>query len=182
MEPKFLLLAGIVQVTLDHGEKPEEIVPVLSEAAILARTNQLQHLLVISGVGDPATPESVSRALDSMHALGAPPPLKIAFVACTFPQYSVYHFSETYAPRLGIAAKVLASFRDAQDWLALREGWATQPQGYARRVVPAALQDGVEKASAPRQAGGPSQAAGGPFPSSPPRSIRSSVLRERGGR
>jgi hypothetical protein len=53
-----------------------------------------------------------------MHALGAPPS-KIAFVACTFPQYSVYHFAEHYAKKFGIAAKVLVSLRDAKAWLGL---------------------------------------------------------------
>ncbi|HUF80502.1 MAG TPA: hypothetical protein VMN03_05135 [Burkholderiales bacterium] len=121
MDRNFLLLPGIVQVALDRGEKPEDIVPVLLDAAILARSKQLQHLLVVSGSDDPATAGAVSLALERMHALGAPPPLKIAFVACTLPQYSVYHFSEHYAPKFGIVAKVLVSVRDAKDWLSLRE-------------------------------------------------------------
>ena len=59
-------------------------------------------------------------AIEQIHALGAPP-FKIAFVACMLPQYSVYHFAERYAQKFGIVAKVLASVRDAKDWLGLRE-------------------------------------------------------------
>jgi len=173
MQRRILLLPGIIQVTLDHGEQPEGIVPVLAEAALLARTKRFRQLLVVSGVGDPATPEAVSLALDTMHALGAPP-LNIAFVACTLPQYSVYHFSESYAPRVGIAARVFTSLRDAQDWLTLREGSATQPRGFYRRGLPAGLQRRAERGSAARQA------AGGPTPSSPLDSIRSTGPRARG--
>lgn len=174
IERKFVLLPGIVQVTLDHGEQPDRIVPLLTEAAILARARKMRQLLVVSGEGDPATPEAVSLALDTMHALGAPPPLKIAFVACTLPQYSVYHFSESYAPRFGIAARVFTSLRDAQDWLTLREGAGTQPQGSARRDLPARVQRGVQSDSAARPA------AGGPILSSPLHSIRSTGPRARG--
>lgn len=121
MKRKFRLLPGVVQVSLEHGVTPVEIVPVLSEAARLARAKRMQDLLVVSGLGDPATAETVSMAIEEMHALGAPPPFKIAFVAYTLPQYSVYHFAESYAERFGIAAKVLVSVRDAKDWLGLRE-------------------------------------------------------------
>jgi len=116
MERKFQLLPGAVQVLLEGGQAPSDIVPILSEAAILARARHRRDLLVISGLDDPATAEAVSRALDYMHALGAPPS-KIAFVACTLPQYSVYHFAEHYAEKFGIAAKVLVSLRDAKAWL-----------------------------------------------------------------
>jgi len=121
VERKFELLPGIVQVCLEHGEAPADIVPVLSDAARLARERQLQDLLVVSGLDDPATAETVSIALEEIHALGAPPPFKIAFVAYMFPQYSVYHFAERYARKFGIAAKVLASVHDAKDWLGLRQ-------------------------------------------------------------
>jgi hypothetical protein len=121
MEKRFQLLPGVMQVSLGQGEEPEEIVPVLSAAAEFAREKCVPHLLVVSGDGDPATAESVSMALEQIHALGAPLPERIAFVAYTLPQYSVYHFAERYAQRFGIAAKVLVSVRDAKDWLGLRE-------------------------------------------------------------
>ena len=120
MERKFRLLRGVVQVSLEGGEVPADIVPVLLEAAVLARAKQLQDLLVVSGLDDPATPQAVSMAIEEIHALGAPPPFKIAFVAYTLPQYSVYHFAERYAQRFGIVAKVLLSVGDAKDWLGLR--------------------------------------------------------------
>ena len=56
-------------------------------------------------------------AIDELHALGAPLPFKIAFVASTFRQYSVYHFAGRYAQKFGMVAKVLVSVRDAMDWL-----------------------------------------------------------------
>jgi len=121
MERKFQLLPGAVQVSLEHGVTPVEIVRVLADAAGIARANRLQDLLVVSGFGDPATAEAVSMAIEEIHNLGAPPPFKIAFVAYTLPQYSVYHFAEHYAERYGIVAKVLVSIRDAKDWLGLRE-------------------------------------------------------------
>jgi hypothetical protein len=121
VERKFELLPGVVQVSLEHGEKPAEIVPVLSDAAEMARARHLRALLIVSGFGDPATTEAVSLALEEIHAVGAPPPLKIAFVAYTLPQYSVYHFAERYAEKFGIVAKVLVSVRDAKDWLGLPE-------------------------------------------------------------
>ena len=117
MECRFELLPGVIQVVLEDGQLPEDIVPVLSEAARLARAENWRDLLVVSGRDDPATAEAVSAALEEMHALGAPPP-KIAFVAYALPQYSVYHFAEQYAQRFGIVAKVLISVRDARDWLA----------------------------------------------------------------
>ena len=120
MERKFLLLPGICQVSLVEGEAPEDIVPVLSDAAKLAREKRLPALLVISGFGDPATAEAVSSAIDRMHALGAQPS-RLAFVAYTLPQYSVYHFAEGYAQKFGIEAKVLVSAKDAKDWLGLRQ-------------------------------------------------------------
>jgi hypothetical protein len=120
VERRFQLLPGAVQVLLENGRAPADIVPVLSEAASLAREERLRDLLVVSGLDDPATAEAVSMALDEIHALGAPP-FKIAFVAYTLQQYAVYHFAEHYAQRFGIAAKVLVSVRDAKDWLGLRE-------------------------------------------------------------
>lgn len=121
MERKFQLLAGAVQASLEHGKAPADIVPVLSDAAELARAKRLQALLVISGYGDPATAEAVSMALEEMRALDAPPPYNIAFVAPMLPQYSAYHFAERYARRFGMVAKVFVSVRDAKDWLGLRE-------------------------------------------------------------
>lgn len=121
MERNFQLLPGAVQVCLERGETPVDIVPVLSAAAEIARAKQLQDLLVVSGLGDPATAESVSMAIEELHARGAPPPFKIAFVAYTLPRYSAYHFAERYAQKFGIAVRVLVSVRDAKDWLGLRE-------------------------------------------------------------
>jgi len=82
---------------------------------------RLQDLVVVSGFNDPATAYAVSMAMDEIHALGAPPPFKIASVAYALPQYSAYHFAERYAQRFGIVAKVLASVHDAMDWLDQRE-------------------------------------------------------------
>jgi hypothetical protein len=127
MERKFELLPGVVQVSLQHGITPVEIVPVLADAARLARANRLQDLLVISGFGDPATAEAVSMAIEEIHSLGAPPPFKIAFVAYTLPEYAVYHFAEHYAEKYGIVAKVLVSIRDAKDWLGVREDLRAPP-------------------------------------------------------
>jgi hypothetical protein len=107
----------VVQVSLENGEAPAEIVPVLSHAAEIARAKELKALLVVSGFGDPATAETVSLAIEEIHAIGAPSPFKIAFVAYTLPQYMVYHFAERYAEKFGIDAKVLVSVRDARDWL-----------------------------------------------------------------
>jgi len=130
MERKFLLLSGMVQVSLENGRAPAEIVPVLSDAASFAREMDVRDLLVVSGLDDPATAEAVSAAIEEIHALGEPP-FRIAFVAFTFPQYSVYHFAEGYAAKFGIAAKVLVSVRDAKDWLVPREDYcrvaATSP-------------------------------------------------------
>lgn len=130
MERKFRLLPGVVQVSLDRGEVPEEVVPVLTGAAELARMHQ-QNLIVVSGFDDPATAHSVCAALEEMHALGAPPPFKIAFVAFAFPQYSAYHFAERYAGRFGIEARVMVSVRDASDWLGLRARKLRSPEGSA---------------------------------------------------
>jgi arginine repressor len=120
VERKFRLLPAAVQVSLEHGKKPEDIVQILVDAASFARAKALHDLLVVSGIDDPATTAAVSRALDEIHAMGAPQPFRIAFVAYTLPQYSVYHFAERYAHRFGIDAKVLVSVRDAEDWLGLR--------------------------------------------------------------
>jgi hypothetical protein len=121
MKRRIRLLPGAVEVSLSNGEAPEEIVPVLAEAARLALAERIRDLLVVSGYHDPATPEAVSMALEGIHALGTPPRFRMAFVAYTLPQYSAYHFAERYAERFGIEAKVLASLRDAKDWLGLRD-------------------------------------------------------------
>ena len=119
----------MVKVSLESGEQPEDIIPVLLSAAEIARAKQLQNLLVVSGFGDPASTATVSMALEQIHALGVPSPFKIAFVAVTLPQYSIYHFAERYAQRFGIAAKVLVSARDASEWLGAREAsLASAPQ------------------------------------------------------
>ena len=120
MERRFQLLPEAVQVFLGEGEAPEDIVPVLSDAAALARDNQLRNLLIVSGYGDPADAAAVSRAIEQMHAIGATEPFKVAFVAYLLPQYAVYHFAERYAQKFGIAAKVLVSTREAKQWLGLR--------------------------------------------------------------
>ena len=119
MERRFELLPGAVQVLLANGQVPEDVVPVLLEAAELARERR-RDLLVVSGLDDPATAETVSAAIERMHALGTSPS-RIAFVAYALPQYSVYHFAQDFAERLGIAAKVLVSLNDARDWLNSRE-------------------------------------------------------------
>jgi hypothetical protein len=124
MNHKVKLLPGVVEVHLEHGEKPSDIVPVLFDAAKLAREQQLQNLLVISGAGDPATAEAVSLALEEMRALDTPPS-RIAFVAHRFPQYSAYHFAERYAEKFGIAAKVHVSLREARDWLGVNASRAS---------------------------------------------------------
>lgn len=119
MDRNFKLLPGAVQVFLEGGEDPQDVVPVLADAAGVAREKQIQALLVVSGLGDPATAQSVSAAIEQIHAVGAP--LKIAFVACMYPQYSAYHFAERYARRFGIDAKVLVSINDAKHWLGVDE-------------------------------------------------------------
>ena len=123
MERKFQLLRGVVQVSLDHGAAPDDVVPVLAHASVLARAHR-QNLIVVSGFDDPVTAHAVCDAIEEMHALGAPPPFKIAFVACAFPQYSAYHFAERYAGRYGIEARVMVSVREAREWLGLRERMA----------------------------------------------------------
>jgi len=121
MQRTFGLLTGTLQVSIDYVEEPAEIVRVLSDAARLARERDLQSLLVISGADDPVTPTAVSVAIEEIYALGAPPPFRIAFVACMLPQYSAYHCAERYAQRFGILTKALVSIRDAKSWLGLRE-------------------------------------------------------------
>src|SRR6185503_15622625 len=135
MERRIELLAGAVKVSLENGEDPGDIVPILAAGADLACTQRLQKLLVVSGFGDPATSEAVSNAIEEMYALGVRSPFKIAFVAYTFPQYSIYHFAERYADKFGIEAKVFVAVRDAQDWLGLKlEGIrALQPQAPGAR-------------------------------------------------
>jgi hypothetical protein len=136
MERKFQVLPGVVQVSLEHGETPADIVPILSDAAAIARARKLKALLVVSGFDDPATAEAVSMAIEEIHGLGAPPSFKIAFVAYTLPQYSVYHFAEHYAEKFGIVAKVLVSIRDAKDWLGVRGNLRALPRSSDERVRP----------------------------------------------
>jgi hypothetical protein len=116
MERKFELLPGAIQVLLGQGEAPEEVIDVLAEAADAARAECLNALLVVSGLGDPATAEAVCRALEKIHAADESP-LRIAFVAYMFPQYAAYHFAERYAQKLGMQAKVTVSIFDARNWL-----------------------------------------------------------------
>ena len=122
MKRNFLVLTEALRVSLEDGQAPEEIVPVLSDAARIAREKKLRDLLVISGAGDPATPGAVCAAMEELHALGAPPPFRIAFVAGTLPQYSAYRIAERYAQRFGIVTKVLVSAYEAENWLGLRGG------------------------------------------------------------
>ena len=119
MERRFQLLPEAVQVLLGEGTTPEEIIPVLTEAMWLARDNQLQNLIVVSGFGDPVDAQAASRAIEQMHAVGAPPAFRVAFVAYMLEQYAAYHFAERYAEKFGILAKVLVSTRDAKEWLGL---------------------------------------------------------------
>lgn len=120
MEPRFEFSQGALQVTLERGAQPREVVPVMVLAAGTAHDQDLDALIVISGLGDPADATAVCEALDEMVAGSAPPPSRIAFVACTYPQYSVYHFAEGYAARLGFVAKVTVSVREAREWLNLK--------------------------------------------------------------
>jgi len=105
-------------------------VPVLSDAARLAREQKLRDLLVISSDDDPATPGAVCAAMEELYGLGAPPPFRIAFVTCTLPQYNAYRFAERYAHRFGIVAKVHVSVYEAENWLGMRGGLraATPPR------------------------------------------------------
>lgn len=120
MEHRFQLLPEAVQVFLGEGKSPADIVPVLADAMSLARDNRVQNLIVISGYGDPVSAQAASEAIERMHAVGAPAPIKVAFVAYMLPQYAAYHFAERYAQKFGILAKVHVSTRDAKQWLGLR--------------------------------------------------------------
>lgn len=117
MEHKFRLLPGWVQVTLEHGNAPGDIVPVLAEATVLARKKGRDSILVISGVDDPATAPALWDSLKAMRDLGAPPPEKLAFVAYEFPQYAAYHFIEGVTAQFGFRARVFVSAPDARAWL-----------------------------------------------------------------
>lgn len=121
MERKLELLPGAIQVHLGRSDAPDEVIAVLAEAADAARAEHVNALLVVSGLGDPANAEAVSRALEKIHAAGAPS-LRIAFVAYMYPQYAAYHFAERYAEKLGIQAKVTVSISDARNWLGSAEG------------------------------------------------------------
>ena len=116
MERKFLLLPGCVRVLLTRGSAAD-IVPVLADAVLLAKKKRRDGLLVVSGVDDPATAASLADAFHAMHAAGAPPPSKLAFVALMYPQFAVYHFAEQLAPKYGMQAKVFADVLDAKIWL-----------------------------------------------------------------
>lgn len=74
------------------------------------------------------TPGAVCAAIEELHALGAPPPFRIAFVAALLPQYSAYRLAERYAARFGITARVLVSLRDAENWLGLQEAASAPTQ------------------------------------------------------
>jgi hypothetical protein len=117
VERKFLLLPGCVRVLLERGSEAADTVPILADAILLAKKKRRDGLLVISGLDDPATAASLADALHAMHAAGAPPPSKLAFVALMYPQYEVYHFAEHLAPRYGMQAKVFADVVDAKIWL-----------------------------------------------------------------
>jgi len=133
MERKFELLPGAVQVHLGKGDAPDEVIAVLAEAADAARAEGVNALLVVSGLGDPATAEAISRALERIHAAGESR-LRIAFVAYMYPQYAAYHFAERYAEKLGMQAKVTVSIFDARNWL----GAGTAPAGDRERMPTAA--------------------------------------------
>jgi hypothetical protein len=117
VERKFLLLPGCVRVLLERGSAAADIVPVLADAILLAKKKRRDGLLVISGLDEPATAASLSDAIRAMHAAGAPPPSKLAFVALMYPQYAVYHIAEHLAPRYGMQAKVFADVVEAKMWL-----------------------------------------------------------------
>ena len=121
MEHKFLLLPGCVRVLLERGSAAADTVPVLADAILLAKKKRRDGLLVISGLDDPATAASLADALHAMHAVGAPPPSKLAFVALMYPQYAVYHFAEHLAPRYGMQAKVFTDVVDAKIWLQAKQ-------------------------------------------------------------
>lgn len=133
MERKFLLLPGCVHVLLERGRAPSDIVPVLAEAILLAQKEEREGLLVVSGLDDPATAASLSDAIEGMKAAGAPPPCKLAFVACMYPQYEVYHFAEHLAPKYGMQAKVFADVAGAKTWLASGELSRSVPLAPERR-------------------------------------------------
>lgn len=117
MNRRFLLLPGCVMVSLERGQAPEEIVPVLVEAAALARKEGRDALLVVSGFDDPASAPAVSQAIEAIRQAGAPPPSKIAFVAYLYPQYEAYRLAERFAEKHGMQAKVFVSGLEAKAWL-----------------------------------------------------------------
>jgi hypothetical protein len=117
VERKFLLLPGCVRVLLERGSEAADIVPVLADAVLLAKKKRRGGLLVISGLDDPVTAASLADAIHAMHAAGAPPPSRLAFVAMMYPQYAVYHFAEHLAPPYGMEAKVFADAFEARIWL-----------------------------------------------------------------
>ena len=120
MERRFSLLSGCVQVFLEHGEAPSDVVPVLLDAAAFAREKQCHALLIISGVDDPATAPALCDAILAIGRLKSPMPRRIAFVAYQYPQYDAYHFAAAFAPNHGIEARTFVSEADARGWLGIR--------------------------------------------------------------
>jgi hypothetical protein len=106
-----------VQVTLERGEAPTDIIAVLSEAAYLARANSRNAMFVISGMDDKTDARALADALFALKSAGAPPPFKIAFFAVLYEAYELYHFAEQLAPKYGIEAKVFADVDAAKAWL-----------------------------------------------------------------
>ena len=151
MERKFQLLPEIVQVSLEHGETPADIVPVLSDAARIARSRDFKALLIVSGFGDPATAEAVCAAIEEIHSLGTP--------------RAEDRFRRVHAPaiqRVSLRGALRAKVRDGRQgarFRARREGLARRArrpapepaQGSARAAVDALspLPDGVARPPRP---------------------------------
>jgi hypothetical protein len=121
MERNLRVLPGWVQITLEKGEDPADIVPISADATLLAQVKRREGLLVVSGIDDPATAPALVDAIKAMKALGAPPPRLLALVAYMYPQFAAYHFAEGIAAAHGLQAKLFVSARDAQDWLKSRQ-------------------------------------------------------------
>jgi hypothetical protein len=122
MERRFSLLEGCVLVSMEQGQAPGDIVEVLLEAASLARQEGRDGLLIVSGVGDPATAPALCDAILAISRVGAPPPSRIAFIAYQFPQYDSYHFAAAFAPNHGFEAKLFVSLNEAKAWAMRRPG------------------------------------------------------------
>ena len=121
MKRKFRFFPEIVQVSLEYGEAPEDIVPVLCDAARIARANGLRALLVVSGLGDPATADAVSSALDEIHALGAPPRSGSRSSPTRFRNTACITSPSTTRKSSASSRRCSSRVRDAKDWLGLRE-------------------------------------------------------------